>query len=94
MAVRVEREGIESCIETIKDAIVELENAASQIDKSMNELPQYWEGAAYDKARDVYEDEYQKLLTKTVPDAVGSFKDYIDQCKNKIIEIDEQLSGA
>ena len=94
MAVRVEREGIESCIEKIKDAIVELENAASRIDKSMGEIPQYWEGAAYDKARSVYEDEYQKLLTKDVPTAVASFKDYIDQCKNKIIEIDEQLSGG
>ena len=33
------------------------------------------------------------LLTTTVPEAVGNFRDYINQCMEKIIEIDEQLAG-
>ena len=52
----------------------------------MDELPNYWEGAAYDNARSTYEEEYQTLLTTTVPEAVGNFRDYINQCMEKIIE--------
>ena len=59
----------------------------------MDELPNYWEGAAYDNARSTYEEEYQTLLTTTVPEAVGNFRDYINQCMEKIIEIYEQLAG-
>ena len=93
MATRVERAGIEDCIKRINSAIEQLSSAASEINSSMDELPSYWEGAAYDKARSTYEEEYQNLLTKTVPDAVENFKNYIGQCKDKIIEIDEQLAG-
>lgn len=93
MATRVERSGIEACISKVNAAIEELNNAAKEIDQSMNELPSYWEGAAYDKARATYEDQYQGLLTNTVPQAVESFRDYINQCKDKIIELDQQLAG-
>ena len=94
MATRVERGGIESCIGKINSAIEELNNAARQINQSMNELPSHWEGAAYDKARSVYEEQYQQLLTSTVPQAVEDFKAYIDQCMQKIIELDNQLAGG
>lgn len=93
MATRVERTGIESCISTINSAIEDLNRAAKQVNSSMNELPNYWEGAAYDKARAIYEEEYQQLLTTTVPTAVEDFKSYINQCKDKIIELDQQLAG-
>lgn len=93
MATRVEKSGIEECVKKINTAIEQLSQAASDIDSSMNELPNHWEGAAYDKARATYEEEYQTLLIKTVPDAVGNFRDYINQCMDKIIEIDEQLAG-
>ena len=83
MATRVERTGIEGCVNS----------AAKTIDDTMNELPDYWEGAAYDKASSTYEDEYKTLLTTTVPEAVESFNDYIDKCMKKIIEIDEKLAG-
>lgn len=59
----------------------------------MNELPNYWEAAAYDEARAVYEEQYQSLLTTTVPKAVEDFRDYSNQCKDKIIELDQQLAG-
>lgn len=93
MATRVERSGIEECIKKINQAAEQLTTAAADIDTTMNELPDYWEGAAYDKARDTYDDEYKDLLTKTVPEAVENFSDYINQCMEKIIEIDEQLAG-
>lgn len=94
MATRVERAGIESCISKVNSAIEELNSAAREINASMNELPSYWEGAAYDKARSTYEENYQTLLTTTVPEAVESFRDYINACMEKIIEIDEQLANG
>lgn len=93
MAVYVEREGIESCISKIQSAIEQLQGAASDIDKAMGELPAYWKGAAYDKANNTYVEEYQTLLTKTVPDSVDNFKQFINSCKDTIIDIDNQLSG-
>lgn len=93
MPIYVEREGIESCISKIQGAIEQLQAAAADIDKTMGELPTYWKGAAYDSAQNTYAEEYQTLLTKTVPDSVDSFKQFIDNCKNTIIDIDNQLSG-
>ena len=93
MATRVERNGIEACIGKIKQAIGELETAASAIDTAMNALPESWEGAAYDKARATYEEQYRKLLTQEVPQAVESFRGYIDNCMQTIIDIDNQLAG-
>jgi uncharacterized protein YukE len=93
MAIYVEREGIESCISKIQQAIEDLQTAASQIDSTMNDLPTYWQGAAYDKAQATYAEEYQTLLTKTVPENVDSFKQFIKNCKDTIIDIDSQLSG-
>lgn len=94
MAIYVEREGIESCIDKIQKAIEQLQAAASEIDKSMGDLPNYWQGAAYEKANTTYMDEYQQLLTKTVPESVDSFKQFINGCKETIIDIDTQLSGG
>lgn len=93
MATRVERTGIEDCVKRVNEAISMLSTAASDIDKAMNELPEYWEGAAYDNARRIYEDEYENLLTTTVPEAVSSFRDYINTCMAKIIDLDNQLAG-
>lgn len=93
MAIYVEREGIEGCITKIQSAIEDLQSAASAIDKTMGELPTYWQGAAYDKAQNTYAEEYQTLLTKTVPEQVDSFKQFINNCKDTIIDIDTQLSG-
>lgn len=93
MATRVERLGVEACVKKIKTAIKELNSAAKTIDESMNTLPEYWEGAAYDKAASTYEEDYKTLLTTTVPEAVESFNDYINTCMKKIIEIDEKLAG-
>ncbi len=93
MAVFVDREGIESCISKINEAIKSLTEAAGSIDTTMGDITQYWKGAAADKAQGRYADEYKTLLTKTVPENVEEFKKFIDGCKNTIIDIDNQLSG-
>ena len=79
MATRVERSGIEGCI--------------SRVNTGMDELCNHWEGAAYNKAMSVYDEEYRDLLTKTVPEAVEEFKNYINQCMEMIIDLDNQLAG-
>lgn len=93
MAIYVEREGIESCISKIQGAIEQLQAAAAEIDRTMVALPEFWKGAASDSAQNTYAEEYQTLLTKTVPDSVDSFKQFINNCKDTIIDIDNQLSG-
>ncbi len=93
MAIYVERSGIEGCIKKIQQATNDLQEAARLIDKTMGELPTYWQGQAYDKAQATYAEEYQTLLTKTVPQSVESFNKFIDGCKNTIVDIDAQLSG-
>lgn len=93
MATRVERAGIESCIAKINNAIDQLNQAASTINTTMGEIPSYWEGAAHDKAQATYDEEYRSLLTSTVPTAVENFREYINGCKEKIIELDEMLAG-
>ena len=93
MAIYVERTGIEACISKIDAAIEELYAAAQSIDSTMNELPTYWQGAASDSAQATYAEEYKSLLTKTVPEIVESFKKFINDCKETIIEVDTQLSG-
>ena len=55
MATRVERTGIEACITKVNAAIEQLIEASSEIETAMNDLPNYWEGAAYDNARNTYE---------------------------------------
>ena len=86
MAIYVEREGIEACITKIQNAIEQLQAAASEIDKTMGDLPTYWQGAAYDKAATTYIDEYQTLLTKTVPErsrmkSAKTCKHHIRSCR-------------
>ena len=93
MAIYLDREGVESCIKKIQSAIEQLQSAASDIDKTMGELPTYWQGDAYNKASNTYIDEYKTLLTKTVPDSVEGFNQFISGCKDTIIDIDKKLSG-
>ena len=93
MAILVEREGIDSCISRIESAIEAMHGAASDIEKAMGELPTYWQGAAYDSAAATYADEYQTLLTKTVPESVEQFKGFINGCKDSIIATDSELAG-
>lgn len=93
MAVYLNREGVESCISTITKAIEQLQDAASTVDQTMNAIREHWEGSAHDKAQNTYAETYKTLLTKTVPEQVESFNNFITDCKNSIIEVDNQLSG-
>lgn len=91
MAIIVKEEGIESCISKIQSAIEQLQTAASDIDKTMGELPTYWQGEAYNKANNTYVEEYKTLLTKTVPENVDNFKQFIIECKKTIADVDSTL---
>lgn len=93
MAIRVEKAGIDECIGKVNEAIEQLSEAAASIDKAMGNLYYYWEGAAYETAMNTYQDQYKSLLTSTVPQTVESFRDYINDCKVKITELDAQLAG-
>lgn len=93
MAVYLDRPGVEECTSAIAKQIEALITAATSIDTTMGKLPEYWQGAAADKAQSTYAEEYKTMLTKTVPEAVEDFKKFIDSCKQAIIEVDTQLSG-
>lgn len=93
MAIYLERSGVDACISKVSSAIEELQSAAQSIDSTMGELPTYWQGASSDSAQATYADEYRTLLTQTVPEAVENFKQFINKCKESIIEVDTQLSG-
>ena len=71
---------------------VEREGIEACITKIQNAIEQL-QAAASEIAATTYIDEYQTLLTKTVPDSVDSFKQFINGCKDTIIDIDTQLSG-
>ncbi len=93
MAVYLDRVGVEECTGKIDKAIADLYDAAQRIDTTMGQLPQYWQGSASDKAQGTYAEQYKTMLTKTVPEAVESFKKFISDCKQAIIDVDTQLSG-
>lgn len=93
MAIFVEREGIEACVTKIQNAIEQLQAAAYEIDKTMGDLPTYWQGDSYNNAEATYVNEYKTLLTKTVPESVDNFKQFITSCKDTIIDTDARLSG-
>lgn len=91
--IYLDRAGVDACISKVNSAIQELYNTAQSIDATMNELPTYWQGASSDSAQSTYAEEYKTLLTKTVPEAVENFKEFINKCKESIVEVDTQLSG-
>lgn len=95
MAIYLDREGVETCVSAISKQIEVLQQAASSIDSTMiNDMGNYWSGSAYDKTQATYAEEYQKMLTTTIPDMVQQLNDFIDGCKEAIVQVDEQLAGG
>ncbi len=93
MAIKLVESGVQECLGQVSTGINELAEAAAAIDTAMGNLGEYWEGAAYEKTITTYGDEYQKLLTVTVPEAVESLRAYIQKCEETILEVDAQLAG-
>lgn len=91
--IYLDRAGVDACVSKVASAIQQLQDAAKNIDATMNELPTYWQGASSDSAQNTYAEEYKTLLTTTVPEAVESFKEFINKCKEAIVDVDTQLSG-
>ena len=92
--IYLDRAGVDSCITKVNSAIQELHAAAQAIDAAMGDLPNYWQGASSDSAQNTYAENYKNMLTKEVPETVESLKDFVNKCKEAIIEVDTQLSGA
>lgn len=93
MGIKLIEEDVNQCVSRVTSAIDTLDAAAKEIDAAMGDLGDFWEGAAYDYTMDVYATEYQKFLIETVPTNVESLRDYIEKCKNTIVEVDAQLAG-
>lgn len=94
MAIYLDREGVENVVAKIVTAVEALEEAAGQVDSQMmGELGSYWQGNSYDKVILTYEESYREMLTKTVPETVRELNNFIDKCKQAIVEVDQQLSG-
>lgn len=93
MATRVDREGMEMCISQINTQVEALISAATSINTVMGNLPQYWEGDAYNAAEATYNEQYKAFLMEKVPTMVKEFNDYIEGCKRTILDIDAQLAG-
>ncbi|MCI5515615.1 MAG: WXG100 family type VII secretion target [Oscillospiraceae bacterium] len=90
---RVEYEGCKSCVDKINQQITVLTEAANTIDKTMQEISNYWEGTSHDKAQEEYTFNYKKQLTQDVPKAVEEFRTYINKCHEIIKQADIAMSG-
>ncbi|MCL2224531.1 MAG: hypothetical protein FWB96_06150 [Defluviitaleaceae bacterium] len=82
-----------ACVKRISAEIPVMRDSAAKISAAMNDLPNHWRGEASDKAQYTYDEQYRTLLTKTVPDAVESFGQFMDHCMQQLIEIDRMLAG-
>ena len=92
--IRLDLEGVEGVVRQIDAAIEELRTAASHIDSQMeSQLGAYWEGAAYQKTMNTYEESYRRMLTKDLPEMVTNLSEYMTGCKEAIAETDRMLSG-
>lgn len=95
MAIFLDREGVETCVSAISKQIEALQSAAASIDSTVtSDMGNYWSGNAYDKTMTTYAEEYQTMLTTTIPDMVQQLNDFIDGCKEAIVQVDEQLAGS
>ena len=95
MAIYLDREGVDTCVSAISKQIEALQSAASSIDSTITgEMGNYWSGSSYDKTQTTYSEEYQTMLTTTIPEMVEQLNDFINSCKEAIVQVDEQLAGG
>ena len=84
--------GVETCISQVKTQVENLKNAAAEISTTVEtNLGEYWSGKSYEKCVSTYENEYKILLTKQVPDLVEELDNFIQVCRDRLKEADEEL---
>lgn len=94
MALRIDFEGVESCITQMETAIEALQQTAADIDGIVEtNLGEHWEGNSYQKCISTYEENYQNMLTTQVPDLVEQLKQFMQTCKDCLEEADNELAG-
>lgn len=92
--LRIDYEGVESCISQIGKAIEALETTAGDIDVVIEtDLGNYWEGESYNKCIETYEENYQDMLKEKIPEMVEELKNFMEDCKKFLAETDSQLAG-
>lgn len=90
--VYVDFEGVETCISQVKTQIENLKNAADGISTTVEtNLGECWRGKSHDKCVSTYESEYKNLLTNQVPDLVKQLEEFIQVCRDRLKEADEEL---
>lgn len=92
--IYLDREGVDTIVQKIEKAISDLQDTAGEIDKHIYSLEECWRGNAHDKTVATYEESYKDMLTTKVPETVDELKNFINTCKQAIVDVDIQLSGG
>lgn len=94
MALYLDYENAKACVDKIKPIIERMEEAAADINSVMtSELGQYWDGNAYLKTIETYEDSYKQMLTEKLPQMVEDLRKFMDDCVTTLKDVDNQISG-
>lgn len=92
-ALYLDKPGIDSQVQVVKKLIAEIEAEVRNIDNTVLAMPENWRGNSSQKAQNAYREDYQRLITVTVPDALKALQGYIEDCVRAIDETDRQLAG-
>ncbi len=92
--IRVDKDGFEGFLKEMTDTIGLLQDQASEIDRKMNnDLGTYWAGDAYENAMGVYESTFKEVLTTKLNETLTEFQNYMNTCRDEIINLDNILAG-
>lgn len=87
-------EGANGVVSDINGLIEEIQKTANLIDgKVLKDLPLYWKGHSAEKTQLDYTEQYQKIITSTLPTALDELKTFMSNCIGAINQTDMQLSG-
>ena len=90
----VDYDGASSNVITpIQSEIEKMEDAAATITKLMGDLASYWSGTSFEAAENTYQEEYKDFIETKVPTTMEEFKNYIQNCLDRLKETDEALAA-
>lgn len=91
----VDFEGVQTCISQVETQVENLKNAAAEISTTIEtNLGEFWRGRSYEKCVSTYENEYKNLLTNQVPELVEQMEKFIQVCRDRLREADEELGNS
>ena len=90
----LDKAGAEGVVSLVNQQIEALMEAAKQIDSDiMQQMPNYWQGVAHDKAESTYMENYREFLNQKVPEMVTELNQFMRDCVQAIADVDSQLAG-